>query len=247
MFRDEVFRRLTDDQLVVLDELSINAGQTSKELNRSLEAPKILSTEDEQEIIKVLEKIEKNKSNFYRDIKKPLLDMGMVYQIERPGRRGNIKLLYINKFIDNIDTIRRKLTDPDEGRIWHYERIHRQEHANSEWGETSEKHAEVHGILTSFIHLYYWCAQIRKEIDAMVKDHKLHYDSFCLITQIPPPRCVCCREIQRRINSEQYFQEIQNILFQQDRYLALINAQVRHGISNVEELRLVASDPTMLR
>lgn len=232
--------RLTDKQLEALDVLSIDYGLTNRELNRWLKESSIPSNLTEQELKKAREKIEKNEGNFSRDVTGPLLERGIIYQME--GEYPN-KLLYINKFIDNMHKIQRDLAYSIEGRIWYYDKIHHIEHAKMEMKsrKTSEKHAEAHGVLTSFIRLYYWCDQIIKEIDNSVKTHQQHYDSFCLVTQIPP--CKRCRVMQKGIKLYQYHQESQRILFQQDRILALMKARVQHGINNVKELQLVASHP----
>ena len=142
--------------------------------------------------------------------------------------------LYINKFIDNMHRIQDDLANPIDGRIWHYNKIHYIEEKKAKVGrELSDEHVKAHGLLAEFIHLYLWCDQIKIEIDEIVEDHRGHFDSFCMITQIPPNET--CRAIQRRVKHRQYFQEMNHILWKQN------------GIQSIEDLRKLAKEILLIK
>lgn len=231
-----------DQRLEALDLLSMGRGLTNRELNRWLKDSDIPSTVTERELGKALERIEKNEGNFSRDVTGPLLTVRVIYKTE--GKYPN-KSLYINKFIDNMHKIQHDLADEIEGRIWYYDKIHHIEHAKMRSRKTSEKHAKAHGVLTSFIHLYIWCNQIKKEIDSLVTTHKQHYDSFCLVTQ--PPPCKCCQAIEENAKMYQYYQDMHYILTDQDTILELMKTDMRHRINSVEELKLAARQMNVMK
>ena len=223
MVREIDSYRLTDKQLEALGVLSIDYGLTNRELNRRLKDSSIPSNLTEQELNKALEKIEKDEGNFSRDVTRPLLKKGLIYQTY--GKYPN-KLLYIKKLNDNMYKIQEDLANPIEGRIWYYDKIHYIEEKKANIREKlSEEHVKAHCLLTEFIHLYLWCDQIKREINEIVEDHRVYFDSFCLITQIPP--CKTCRSIQRSMKHSQYFQELNNILWKQTEI---------HSIKDLKEL-----------
>lgn len=231
MVRETISYRLTDKQLEALGVLSIDCGLTNRELNRRLKELSISSNLTEQEINKALEKIEQNEGNFYKTVTEPLLNQNMIYKTK--GKYPN-EPLYINKFIDNMHRIQDNLANPIDGRIWHYNKIHYIEEKKTKVGrELSDEHVKAHGLLSEFIHLYLWCDQIKREIDEIVEDHRGHFDSFCLITQIPP--CKICRAIQRRAKHYQYFQEINSILWKQK------------DIHSTEDLRKLAKEVRLIK
>jgi hypothetical protein len=223
--------RLTDMQLEALGVLSIDYGLTNRELNRRLKESSIPSNLTEQELNKALEKIETKEGNFRRDATGPLLEKGIIYRTE--GKYPN-KLLYINKFIDNINKIQDLLADRVDGRIWHYDKIHYIEEKKAKIGEKpSEEHVNAHHLLNEFIHLYLWCDQIKRELDEIVEDQRVHFDSFCLITQIPP--CKTCRLIQKSMKHSQHFQELNYILWKQ------------MDIHSIEDLRKLAKEVRLIK
>jgi hypothetical protein len=203
--------RLTDQQLEALGNLSIDYGLTNRELNRRLKESNISSNLTEQEINKALEKIEKNEGNCYRTVTRPLLSQNIIYKTK--GKYPN-EPLYINKFIDNMNKIQHTLADPIDGRIWHYDRVHYIEGKKMGLGEIpSEEHVKAHGLLAEFTYLYIWCDQIKREINEVVETYRGHFDSFCLVAQIPP--CKICLKIQRNVKVRQYFQDLNRVLWKQ--------------------------------
>jgi hypothetical protein len=200
--------RLTDQQLQALGFLSIDYGLTNRELNRRLKESSIPSDLSEQELKKALERIEKNEGNCSGDVTGPLLSKNIIYKTK--GKYPN-EPLYINKFIDNMNKIQYDLADPIDGRIWYYDRVHYIEEKKSDSREISEKHFKAHVLLTEFIYLYIWCEQIKREIDEVVDTYRVRFNSFSLVTPIPP--CRICRSIQRKIKINRYFQEINQILW----------------------------------
>jgi len=231
MVREIDSYRLTDRQLEALGILSIDCGLTNRELNRQLKESRIPSNLTEHELNKALEKIEKEEGNLSRDVTGPLLKKGLIYQTD--GKYPN-KLLYIKKLNNNMYKIQEDLANPIEGWIWYCDKIHYIEEKKAKIREKlSEEHVKAHCLLTEFIHLYIWCDQIKREINEVVEDHRIYFDSFCLRTQIPP--CKICRGIQRRAKHYQYFQEINNIFWKQK------------DIHSTEDLRKLAKEVRLIK
>ena len=91
MGREAFPHRLTDQQLKVLELLSMDTGSTNRWLTQRLK------------------KMEREEGNVHTDVTKPLVDCNILYQVK--GEYPN-KPLYINKSLKVINKILHDLVDP---------------------------------------------------------------------------------------------------------------------------------------
>jgi len=239
---------LTDQDLLILEQLSDERGHPLWDLSETMARDKFGYQTSARTHARNI------KGNLLKKLTR-LEELEYIYKIERKSTRWNTRSkkiaeypYYINKNSRVLYKIQHDLADPIEGKIWRYDKTHyieQKEYDKQKWDsmknheeapDISNSHLKARQGLTSFIHLYFWCDKIKKEIDDVVKTHRARYDSFSLVTRIPP--CRICQEIQDRMKIDQYYRELQLILYQRKRFLAKINAQVCHDISDLRELQL---------
>jgi hypothetical protein len=183
---------LTDQDLLILERLSDECGHPLWDLSE----------------IKARDKFSDQKSarTHARNIKGNLLkrlnrleELEYIYTAKRKSTRWNSRSknldeypYYINKNLKVLNKIQYDLADPIEGKIWYYDKTHyieQKEYNKQKWDymknheeapDISNNHLKARQALNSFIHLYFWCDKIKKEIDDVVKNHRVRYDFILL-------------------------------------------------------------------